>query len=180
MHLRRDALAAAARWISVVEKHARATPGLVATVGSLEVLPGTSNIIPGAVQASLDVRHSEDAVRHQSAGALLAAASRIGARRGIDVDSQQTLDQRATACDPCLVAALARAVAAAGFPVHRMCSGAGHDAMILATRVPVAMLFLRSPGGLSHHPDESVSANDVQAALAAGAALLTDLEQLHV
>ena len=180
MHLRRDALAAAARWISVVERHARATPGLVATVGSVEALPGASNIVPGEVRTSLDVRHSEDAVRHQSAAALVDAAHRIGARRGIDVDCQQTFDQRATACDPCLVAALARAVAAAGFPVQRICSGAGHDAMILATRVPVAMLFLRSPGGLSHHPDESVSANDVQAALAAGAALLTDLEQPHV
>jgi len=180
MHLRRDALAAAARWISVVERHARATPGLVATVGSVEALPGASNIVPGEVRTSLDVRHSEDAVRHQSAAALVDAAHRIAARRGIDFDCQRTFDQRATACDPCLVAALARAVAAAGFPVQRICSGAGHDAMILATRVPVAMLFLRSPGGLSHHPDESVSANDVQAALAAGAALLTDLEQPHV
>jgi allantoate deiminase len=180
MHLRRDALAAAARWISVVERHARATPGLVATVGSVEVLAGASNIVPGAVGASLDVRHSEDGIRRQSAVALLAAAGRIGARRGIAVDWQQTLDQPATASDPCLVAALERAVAAAGFPVQRISSGAGHDAMILAARVPVAMLFLRSPGGLSHHPDESVAANDVEAAFAAGAALLEDLEQSHV
>jgi allantoate deiminase len=180
MHLRRDALAAAARWISLVERHARATPGLVATVGSVEVLPGASNIVPGTVRASLDVRHSEDAVRHRSAAALLDAAGRIGVRRGIAVDWQETLDQRATACDPCMVAALERAVAAAGYPVQRICSGAGHDAMILAARVPVAMLFLRSPGGLSHHPDESVNATDIEAALAAGTALLADLEQTHV
>jgi allantoate deiminase len=179
MHLRRDALAAAARWISVVERHARATPGLVTTVGSVEIQPGASNIVPGAVRASLDVRHSEDAVRRQSAVALVDAAGRIGTRRGIAVDWQQTLDQRATACDPRLVEALARAVAAAGFPVHNICSDAGHDAMILAACVPVAMLFLRSPGGLSHHPDESVNANDTEAALAAGAALLTDLERKY-
>jgi allantoate deiminase len=74
---------------------------------------------------------------------------------------------------------VARAVAAAGFPVQRICSGAGHDAMILAARVPVAMLFLRSPAGLSHHPDESVHATDIEAALAAGAALLAELEQTH-
>jgi allantoate deiminase len=179
MHLRRDALTAAARWISIVERHARATPGLVATVGSVEALPGASNIVPGTVHASLDVRHSDDAVRLQSAAALLDAASRIGARRRIAVDWQENLDQRATACDPCLVVALERAVAAAGFPVQRICSGAGHDAMILAARVPVAMLFLRSPEGLSHHPDESVHAADIEAALAAGAALLAELEQTH-
>jgi allantoate deiminase len=179
MHLRRDALGAAARWISLVERYARATPGLVATVGVVEALPGASNIVPGRVRASLDVRHSEDAVRRRSAVALLDAAGRIGARRGIAVDWQQTLNQRATACDPCMVAALARAVAAAGCPVQKICSGAGHDAMILAARVPAAMLFLRSPGGLSHHPDESVNATDIEAALAAGAALLADLEQSH-
>jgi allantoate deiminase len=179
IHLRRDALAAAACWISLVEQCARLTPGVVATVGVVEVLPWASNIVPGAVRTSLDVRRSDDAVRHQSAAAPVDAAHRIGARRGIDFDWQQTLDQRATACDPCMVAALARAVAAAGCPVQKICSGAGHDAMILAARVPVAMLFLRSPGGLSHHPDESVSANHLQAALAAGTALPAKLEQSH-
>ena len=65
-----------------------------------------------------------------------------------------------------------RAVEAAGFPVHRMVSGAGHDAMILARKVPAAMLFLRSPGGISHHPDETVRPDDVAAALAVGAEYL--------
>ena len=105
---------------------------------------------------------------------------RLATARSAAADWRETLDQRATACDPSMVAALERAVAAAGFPVQMMCSGAGHDAMILAARVPVAMLFLRSPGGLSHHPDESVNASDIEAALAAGAALLADLEQTHV
>jgi allantoate deiminase len=179
MHLRRDALAAAARWISVVERHARATPVLVATVGAVEARPGAANIIPGEVRASLDVRHPEDAVRRRSTSALLDAAEGMGARRGVAVEWRPHLDEPATACDPCLVAALSRAVAAAGFPVHKMSSGAGHDAMILAARVPVAMLFLRSPGGISHHPGESVNAFDVEAALSVGAALLVDLEQRH-
>jgi len=179
MHLRRDALAAASRWISVVERHARTTSGLVATVGTLEVASGAENIVPGEVRASLDVRHSDDAVRRASVAALLAAAQGIGERRGVSVDWRQHTDQSATACDPPLIDSLSRAVTAAGFPVHRMPSGAGHDAMILAPRVPVAMLFLRSPGGLSHHPDEMVNAADVEAALAAGGALLADLERTH-
>ncbi len=179
MHLRRDALAAAARWISVVERRARANPGLTATVGAVEVRPGAANIVPGEVHASLDVRHPDDAVRRRSTAALLDAARRIAARSGVAVEWQPHLDQAATACDPCLVAALSRAVAAAGFPVHKMSSGAGHDAMILAARVPVAMLFLRSPGGISHHPDETVNAEDVEAAFSAGATLLADLEQHH-
>jgi allantoate deiminase len=179
MHLRRDALAAASRWISIVERHARTTPGLVATVGTIEVASGAENIVPGEVRASLDVRHSEDTVRHASVAALLAAAQSIGERRGVSVDWRQHTDQSATACDPCLIDSLSRAVAAAGFPVHRMPSGAGHDAMILAAQVPVAMLFLRSPGGISHHPDETVNASDTEAALAAGAALLAELERSH-
>jgi allantoate deiminase len=179
MHLRRDALAVAARWISLVERHARATPRLVATVGALEVRPGAANIVPGEVRASLDVRHPDDAVRRRSTAVLLDAAKRIAANCGVTVEWQPHLDEAATACDPCLAAALSRAVAAAGFPVYKMSSGAGHDAMILAARVPVAMLFLRSPGGVSHHPNETVNAADVEAALSAGAALLADLERRH-
>ena len=179
MHLRRDALAAAARWISLVERHARAASGLVATVGSIDALPGASNVIPGEVRASLDVRHAEDDVRRAAARTLLNAAQRIGARRDIAVEWQQRADQPATACDPCLIAALERAVEASGAPVHKMPSGAGHDAMILAARVPVAMLFVRSPGGVSHHPDEAVHAADVEAALSAGVALLKELERRH-
>jgi allantoate deiminase len=179
MHLRRDALAAAAHWISVVERHARATPGLVATVGSIEAQPGAANIIPGEVRASLDVRHAEDAVRGRSAARLLDAACRLGARRNVAVEWEPRLNQPSTACDPGLVAAMARAVATAGFPVHEISSGAGHDAMILAARVPVAMLFLRSPGGISHDPDESVNEADIGATLATGAGVLAELERTH-
>jgi allantoate deiminase len=179
MHLRRDALGAAARWVSVVERHARATEGLVATVGVIELEPGATNIVPGKVHASLDVRHADDAVRHASVAALQRAAQAIGARRAVAVEWHQHTDQPATPCDSCLIAHLSRAVAAAGLPVHLMPSGAGHDAMILAERVPVAMLFLRTPGGLSHHPDETVAEADVEAAFAAGSALLADLEHAH-
>jgi allantoate deiminase len=180
MPMRHDALAAAARWISVVERHARATSGLVATVGAIDVRPGAGNVVPGEVVASLDVRHAVDCVRQSSSATLLEAAARIAARRVVNVESRQILDQAAVQCDPRLVEAVSRAVEAAEFPAHLMSSGAGHDAMILAERVPAGMLFLRSPGGISHHPDESVKAADVEAALAAGQELLRELESLHV
>jgi allantoate deiminase len=180
MALRRDALAAAARWIGAVERYARVTTGLVATVGAIEALPGADNCVPGEVRASLDVRHPEDEIRHSSTCALLEAARRIANRRGIGVEYENRSDQAAIACDSPLVEAISDAVAAAGCPVHRMPSGAGHDAMILAQRLPVAMLFLRSPGGLSHHPDEAVRPEDVEAALRVGDAFLAGLEAHHV
>jgi allantoate deiminase len=76
--------------------------------------------------------------------------------------------------DATLATALERAVARSGIAVHRISSGAGHDAMIVAARMPAAMLFLRSPGGISHHPDESVLEDDVAAALAVGKRFLED------
>jgi len=179
MHLRRDALAAAARWTPLVERTARATPGLVATVGALHVYPGAANVVPGEARASLDVRHADDGVRHAVTERLHCAAEKIGGRRNVAVEWRQQLDQAAVACDPGLTAMLARA-AHTNSPVHCMTSGAGHDAMIVAAIAPIAMLFLRSPGGISHHPAESVYAADVEAALATGIAFLEELERSHV
>ena len=178
MHVRRDALAAATRWTSLVERTARVTPGVVATVGALHVYPGAVNVVPGEARASLDVRHADDGVRHAVTGRLRCAAEKIGGQRNVAVEWRQQLDQAAVACDPGLSAMLARAVQAIS-PVHRMTSGAGHDAMIVAAIAPIAMLFLRSPGGISHHPAESVYAADIDAALAAGMAFLEELERSH-
>jgi allantoate deiminase len=77
--------------------------------------------------------------------------------------------------DTQLIAILARALEAAGAPMTVMSSGAGHDAMVLAPYMPAAMLFIRTPGGISHHPDESVDENDVGIALAAGMNFFTEL-----
>lgn len=179
MNLRRDALAGAAEWISAVEREARAIPGAVATVGRLNVSPGASNVIPGSAAASLDVRHTNDPVRHGLVARLLRCAEQIAAARCLTASWEQRLDQPAVAMDSDLTRMLERAVASAGFPVHRMPSGAGHDAMIVARRMPAAMLFLSSPGGISHHPDETVLAEDVAAALEVGMRFLELLEQRH-
>jgi allantoate deiminase len=175
MTARRDALAGAAEWIAAVEAAARRTPGLVATVGRLEVAPGASNVVPGRASMSLDVRHADDAVRTQSAARLVSEARGVAARRGLDLSADIVLDHESVAMDAPLTAMVARAVEETGSPVHRMPSGAGHDAMILAPRVPVAMLFIRNPGGVSHSPDEDVQEQDVAAALDAGRRLLDDL-----
>jgi len=168
MKLRRDALAAAAEWIGFVEKTARAEPGLVATVGQLKVYPDAVNVIPGAVVASLDIRHADDRVRARAVQHILNYAVKKGGC------GEERSNQAATAMNSAMVRALCAAVKASGHRVHRMVSGAGHDAMILASKIPSAMLFLRSPGGISHHPDESVQAEDVAAALAVGERFLAD------
>ena len=172
---RRDALAAAAEWISAVEVHAYNTPGLVATVGRLEVTPGATNVIPGECAAALDVRHADDALRRSAVDRLSAAARAIAVRRDIRLTWTERLDQAGVQMDSSLTATLHRAVTRAGIPVHHLSSGAGHDAMIMASIMPAAMLFLRSPGGLSHHPDETVMEGDVAAALEAGRFFLGEL-----
>jgi allantoate deiminase len=176
MKLRRDALAAAAEWIVAAETIAASNEGLVATTGALSVAPGAGNVIAGKVRASLDVRHASDAIRHDAVRTLLESAAAIADRRGIGIRHEIILDQSATPMNASLMEALERAVALVGCPVHRMASGAGHDAMILARHIPTAMLFLRSPGGISHHPDESVLPSDIAAALAVGHRFIAELE----
>jgi allantoate deiminase len=179
MHARRDAVAGAAEWIAAVEALARGTPGLVATVGRVLARPGAANVVAGLCEASLDVRHASDDARAAAVETLRHSAQQIAARRQLSVHWDAHLDQRSVAMNPALVAGLERAVAARGVPVHRIDSGAGHDAMIMAARMPVAMLFVRSPGGISHHPDEAVIEEDVAAALSTGLAFLEDLAEAH-
>ena len=175
MHLRRDALAGAAEWIGIVEATARRAEGLVATVGKIVAQPGASNVIPATVQMSLDVRHPLDRVRADAAEELLAQAHSVAARRSLTVQSIRQMDQPAVPMDERLTAFLAEAIETVGLPAKRMPSGAGHDAMVMAVRVPTAMLFLRSPGGISHHPAEDVLEEDVEASLQVGRKFLARL-----
>lgn len=172
MAARRDALAAAAEWMVQVERLARDTPHLVATVGRVVAEPGASNVIPGRCRTTLDLRHHDDAQRHDSLEAIASLARTIASSRQLRVSIEPSLEQKCVPMDSTMTAGLVAAVGACGYPVHRMTSGAGHDAMIVATRMPVAMLFVRSPGGISHHPDETVLVDDVAAALTVGAAYL--------
>jgi len=175
MALRNDALAAAAQWIGEVERFALDRKQLVATVGQLEVLPGAGNVIPGKVIATLDVRHPSDESRHAAVAILLTKAEAAGAQRGVRVSATTKMQQSAVPMDAALTAQLADAAERAGFPAQKMFSGAGHDAMIVAPHIPTTMLFLRSPAGLSHHPDEDVREQDVEAAIATVLEFVTSL-----
>lgn len=175
MTLRHDAMSAAAEWIVEVERYAKATPGLVATVGSVQTLPGAGNVIAGEVYATLDVRSSLDAIRNEATEHLLRLATNCGETRGVRVEASVQMQQNAVPMDHQLLRVLEDAVDSTGCLVRRMVSGAGHDAMIVAPHMPTAMLFLRTPGGLSHHPDEAVAVADVQLGLDAGIAFVKAL-----
>ncbi|MBF6589791.1 MAG: allantoate amidohydrolase [Ktedonobacterales bacterium] len=166
MHQRHDALCAAAAFVLEVERAASATPGLVATVGQLNVAPGASNVIPGQVTLSLDVRHPDDATRAATHAHLRQRAEHIAAtRRGV-VEWQLVGEQSATPCSPQLTRLLERAAVAEGYPPRHLASGAGHDAVMMARLTDIAMLFVRCAGGISHSPAEAVAAEDVAAAIA--------------
>jgi allantoate deiminase len=175
MNLRHDALAAAAEWIVAVEILAQRTPGIVATVGFVEAKPGTTNVIAGEARATLDLRHASDRARTEALNELIRQAESVAVPRGVTVKWRMLLAQPAMAMDLFLAEQIAQAIQKAGCEPHRMASGAGHDAMILAEKVPAAMIFLRTPGGISHDSSESVHLDDVAKALDCGRHLLTQL-----
>jgi allantoate deiminase len=165
MELRRDALAAAAELVVEVEAVARETPGLVATVGDITVLPGAPNVIAGQADVVIDVRHPEDPDRIRAVTRLRERAGEIAAARGIECAWDPLHEQAAVRCDPGLSERMWQAVEDVGVQPHALASGAGHDAATMAQIAPVAMLFVRCAGGVSHHPDESVSEADAQLAV---------------
>jgi allantoate deiminase len=165
MELRRDALAAAAVLVVEAEALASDTPGLVATVGQLDVLPGAPNVIAGRVELVLDVRHPEDADRLWAVGRLRQRAREIASARGVESEWETLHEQAAVRCDPGLTGRMFQALEDVGVQPNALVSGAGHDAATMAQVTPVTMLFVRCAGGVSHHPDESVDAADVALAI---------------
>jgi len=175
MNLRYDAMAAAAEWIVEVERAAKAVPEAVGTVGNIDAKPGATNVIAGMVRLTLDVRHRFDETRTEIVSELIRKAEKISERRGLTLRHTVLLCQQAVPMDGFLINEIDLAIRKAGCVPHRMISGAGHDAMILAERVPAAMVFLRTPGGISHDPAESVIGEDVEQAIECGLHLLDQL-----
>lgn len=168
MSHRRDALAAAAEWMVLIEHAARqAGPELVATVGTLQCEPGAVNVIPGVVSLTLDIRSPDDPQRDTLLNHLLAQATRIAEQRGVDFSHDIFYTIAATPCDGALRDKLADAVRNVQRRVLLLPSGAGHDAIAIAERWPSAMLFVRCEKGISHHPAENVMVSDVALALRA-------------
>ena len=165
MALRRDALAGAAEWIGAVEARGRAVDGLVATVGEATVTPGASNVIPGRVALSLDVRHPDDAVRDAAVADLRTRAEEVAGARSLHAAWTEVQATGAVTCAPGLSRALETAIEDTGVRLVRLPSGAGHDAAVMARICDVAMLFVRCAGGVSHNPAEAVTAADVAVAI---------------
>jgi allantoate deiminase len=166
MRLRRDPLAGAAAMVLAVEQLARAdNSDVVATVGVIEALPGAPNVIPGEVHFTIDVRSGVEARRDRVAEVILERIHEIADVRDLDFSIERVHDLPASPCDPALMDIMDQALEAAGQPVRRLVSGAGHDAMNMAALCPTAMLFIRCKGGISHNPAEHVDAADAQIAL---------------
>ncbi len=166
MRARLDAGVGAAVFSVAVEEIANRTEGLVATIGTMEFRPGAGNVIPGEAVLSLDVRHPADAGVGMACAELRERLAGICAERGLGFDWEVVDSMSAVDFNDELTGGFEDAVRGAGLPAVRLRSGAGHDAMVMATRCPASMLFVRCRDGLSHHPDESVAEGDVVVALA--------------
>ena len=160
MQLRRDALAAAAECVLVIESRCAREPDLVGTVGRIEAAPGATNVIPGNARFTIDIRAPRDEQRRHAKVDIEAAITAICARRNVKVAIHRTHEGRTAACAPWLQDQIGRAIEAEGFPARRLPSGAGHDGMAIVDLVDIGMLFVRCEGGISHNPLEAITVAD--------------------
>lgn len=167
MGLRRDAFCGAAEFAVAVEEEAMAISSLVATIGKVDVLPGASNVIPGSVLMTLDVRHALDITREEVWNKLQNTFEQIAIRRSLFPMWETVQTTPAVTCSPQLTARLESSLLAVQGEAPRLVSGAGHDAAALSGICPVSMLFVRCLDGVSHHPDEFVSIDDIALAITA-------------
>jgi allantoate deiminase len=161
MRLRRDALAGAAECISVIEELCRTdTDGLVGTVGYIHARPGATNVIPGQVSFTIDLRAATDSHRTRATADIVRHIEAVAKRRKLVLQVDVTHENRTVPCAPWLKAQVAEAIAAEGYRVFELPSGAGHDGMAMIDIADVGMMFVRCRGGISHHPDEHVDKAD--------------------
>ena len=165
MPLRQDALCGAAEFVLAVERYAKKTAGLVATVGQIQNAPNASNVIPGEVIFSLDVRHQRDAIRRAAVKKLASALKTIAKGRALKVVWQTVQQTDSVLCSPAISKMLRAAAIRHQRQVINLPSGAGHDAAVMAKIAAMGMLFVRCKEGVSHHPDESAKTADIGVAL---------------
>ncbi|HEX5739749.1 MAG TPA: hydantoinase/carbamoylase family amidase, partial [Hydrogenophaga sp.] len=176
MDNRRDAACAVAELALYAEQRAAADGDSVATIGMLQVPNGSINVVPGRCTFSLDLRAPSDAQRDALEHDVLAQLQAICERRGVRHTLEETMRAAAAPSAPALQARWEKAVAALGVPLHRMPSGAGHDAMKLHEVMPQAMLFVRGlNSGISHNPLESTTSDDMDLCVRAFSHLLDQL-----
>lgn len=164
MALRRDALAGAAECIGAIEQLCRPDRGgLVGTVGQIQARPGATNVIPGEVSFSIDMRAPTDMHRKRAVADVVRQIEAIAERRQLALQLDVTHENRTAPCAPWLQDQIASAIEAEGFAVFELPSGAGHDGMAMIDIADVGMIFVRCRGGISHHPDEHVELADADA-----------------
>ena len=179
MNRRQDASIAAARLILATQEYALSVEDLRATIGAVRLNPNVRNVIAGRAELSLDIRHADDPVRRRAASAILAKAREIAAKERIAFKVISHESQLSVPADEGLTMLMERALDDLGYSTMQLVSGAGHDAVAMARVCPWTMLFVRSPGGISHHPSESVSQSDVAHAIAVLAQFLRRLAATH-
>src|SRR6266853_400054 len=164
MLLRRDALAGAAECIVAIEEFCRTDAGgLVGTVGYIHAMPGATNVIPGQVSFTIDMRAPTDAHRKLAVADIVRSIENIAKRRKLVLQLDVTHENRTVPCATWLKRQVSEAIAGEGYPGFELPSGAGHDGMAMIDIADVAMVFVRCRGGISHHPDEHVEPADVDA-----------------
>lgn len=162
MALRRDALAGAAECI--VEQFCRTDEGgLVGTVGYIQARPGATNVIPGEVSFTIDMRAPIDMHRKRAVADIVRQIEAIAKRLQLVLQLDVTHENGTAPCAPWLKEQIAQAIGAEGFSVFELPSGAGHDGMAMIDIADVGMIFVRCRGGISHHPDEHVELADAEA-----------------
>lgn len=169
--MRKDALVGAAEMIQAVERIAGQYDSLVATVGKISVQPGASNVIPGVVEGTLDIRSPDEQRKHSALREIFDECKWIALRRGLTFSSRLILESPAIACSEALIQTIELALQDHGMSPVRLVSGAGHDAMAIASITDIGMIFVKCREGLSHHPDEYAAPEDIQA----GTAVLLDV-----
>ena len=164
MNMRRDALAAVAEMIGIVERAGSTRTDTVATVGVVQAQPGAINVIPARVDFTLDARSPDDAVRLAMVQDIVTECQAAAQRRNVSFTIEPFMESPATPMDKNLIGRLEEAVGSLGIEPLHLASGAGHDAVAMANLCPSAMLFVRCKDGISHNPAESITTEDADVA----------------
>ena len=164
MTMRQDAMVACAKMVVSIEQIAK-DYGVVATVGRLNVQPGAVNVIPGDVEFSLDIRSESDDKRDLALAQIQQSLYDIAKNSNVAIEWHQIHAAQSVACATKFQSLLQEAIIQADIKPVSLFSGAGHDAMEMANICPIGMLFTRCAGGISHHPDESITVEDVASTL---------------
>lgn len=172
---RRDALVGAAEMIQAVDRELQQTPDFVGVVGKLEVRPNAVNVIPAEVTFTLELRSPAADIRHRGQAKLRSLLGQIATARELDMAMEATYTAEAVDCADWLIGALESACERCRQPAQRLFSGAGHDGLAMCDLSDIGMLFVRCTDGLSHHPDEAITAADADVATRVMMAFLEDL-----